>query len=109
MSLLKGYSAAQDTENTVEVLRLILKHNMVLPTTFVRDICWRAEIREDIRCVCVCVCVWCGFLLTKSVCRSSDHCRNTLLGQFARSRTRDDSESQSTTPDKDSNTEQDST
>ena len=58
MSLLKAYSTDRDVEKTVEVLRLILRHKMVLPTTFVRDVCWRAGVPENVRYLCVCVCTW---------------------------------------------------
>ena len=49
MSLLKGYSSAQDAEKTVQILHIILKHNMVIPTTFVRDVCWTAGVSESVR------------------------------------------------------------
>ena len=49
MSLLKAYSSEGDAEKTAEILRLILSHKMVVPTSFVRDVCWRAGVSENIR------------------------------------------------------------
>ena len=49
VSLLKAYSREGDAERTAEMLRLILSHKMVLPTSFVRDVCWRAGVSESVR------------------------------------------------------------
>ena len=82
VSLLKAYSNAQDGEKTAEILRLILEHGMVLPTTFVRDVCWRAGVGENTRCVGV------GM---ETISMATTMClplhapdRNKLVSQFSR-------------------------
>jgi hypothetical protein len=81
VSLLKAYSTDRDVEKTVEVLGLILRHKMVLPTTFVRDVCWRAGVPENVR--------------------------SKLVGQFSRNEAAsgDDSDKKSASEARDSDTE----
>ena len=51
VSLLKAYSNVQNADKTVELLGLILKYGMILPTVFVRDVCWTAGVSETDRSV----------------------------------------------------------
>lgn len=47
--LLKVYSALKDKEMIVKTFEMMIEKGMMLPTTFVRDICWNSEIDTPTR------------------------------------------------------------